>query len=160
MPEPMRMTMMKALTDQIATRAGLENKVYRGKAIFGPSNGDDLQVVSIFEDGANAVEYHQQAGDGTTGVVPLQLIVMGYDIEDPVHPTDPAMLMMYRVTDAIKAIKRDGAPTATQNRNYLGLGRVIDDIEVGFGHVYPAFSNELTSVAFFQIPVTVHFLDV
>lgn len=151
---------MKELCSQIAQRADLGGMVFRGKALFGPSGDQEAKVVSIFEDGANAVEYPQQTETGKTGVVPLQLIVMGYDVEDFDNPTDPAMLMMYRVIDALKGIKTDGSPDATRNRNYLGLGRAVDDIRIGMGHVYPAFANELTSVAFFQIPLTIEFLDV
>lgn len=156
--EPIRLTILKELAAQIEQRADLQGAVFRGRTFFGPASGGPLKMVSIFEDGANATDYPQQTRDGHTGVVQLPLILMGYDVEDPVNPTDPAMVMMYRVIDALRAVKREGTGREGQ-RNVLGMGRVVDNIRVGNGHVYPAWANELTSVAFFQLPVTIDYVE-
>lgn len=159
MPEPTRMTIMKNLCSQIETRADLPGTVFRGRSYFGPAMGGPTKMVSVFEDGLNADDYPQQTPDGRANLIRLPLIVMGYDVEDPDHPTDPAMMMMYDVIRAIRGIKKDGAATGTSNRNYLGLGKIVDDIQIGNGHVYPAFANENTSVAFFMVPMTISFVD-
>lgn len=159
MPEPTRMTILKELCRQIESRAGLAEMVFRGRSYFGPAMSGPTKMVSIFEDGLNAEDYPQQTLDGRANLIRLPLIVMGYDVEDPDHPTDPAMMMMYDVIKALRAIKKDGAATGSSNRNYLGLGKIVDDIQIGNGHVYPAFANENTSVAFFMVPVTVSFVD-
>lgn len=159
MPEPIRLTVMKKLCSEIEQRADLSGSVFRGRSYFGPSMGVPSKMVSVFEDGAHAEDYPQQTGDGRANVVRLPLILMGYDVEGIEHPTDPAMIMMHDVLAALRGVKRDGAPDGNRSRNYLGMGRIVDDIQIGNGHVYPAFANENTSVAFFLVPVTVTYVD-
>lgn len=158
MSEPVRLTVLKALVAQIEERAGLTGAVFRGRTFFGPASGGPQRMVSIFEDGVNAVDYPEQTRDGHTGLVKLPLILMGYDVEDPVNPTDPATIMMYQVIEGLRGIKRDAAKSRT-SQNLLGLGRVVDDIRIGNGHTYPAWANDLTSVAFFQLPITVDYVE-
>lgn len=57
MSEPIRLTVLKALVDQIEERAGLTGAVFRGRTFFGPASGGPKRMVSIFEDGVNAVDY-------------------------------------------------------------------------------------------------------
>lgn len=157
--QPVRLTILRALCSEIERRAGLEGAVFRGRAFFGPASGGPERMVSVFEDGGAAEDYPVQAPNGATGLVRLPLILMGYDVEDFDHPTDNAYLMLDRVEKAVRDIKREGAPSQHSGVNYLGLGGVVSEVLLGSGHVFPAFANELTSVAFFQLPITLAYAE-
>jgi len=165
MPEPVMLTVMKALTAEIERRADLPGCVFRGKSHFGPAMGGPEKMVSVFVDGTAAEDYPQQTHDGRARLVRLPLLLMGYDATPealtahPDHPTDPATIMADRVIRALRGIKADGAETGTRSRNLLGLGRIVDSFEIGTGYPYPEFANPDTTVPFFLVPVAITYAD-
>lgn len=154
MSEPVRLTVMKKLTEEISARAGVP--VFRGRDYFGPDE-DPTPMVTMFEDIMGGDDYPVQTQDGGPSMVSLPLIVAGFDNEDHANPTDNAMLLMYRVIDAIKGIKTDGRGRRGDTL-YLGLD-AVDRIDVGSGHVYPAGADGATSVAFFRLPLTLTYIE-
>ena len=162
MADAMRLRVLKALTRQLEERVDMTGLVFRGKGSFGPASGGPDRMISIMEDPMNAQDYPEQTERGKTGVTDLGLFIMGYDVEDkenPDNPTDKPTNMMRDVKNAIKGIMRDGAATADTDRDLLGLGSPVAGIKLGQGHVWSAFSNEMTGVAFFELPLTISFLE-
>lgn len=155
MSEPTRLTVMKRLTDEIAERAGLAGAVFRGRDYFGPENGDPIPMITIFEDITFTEDYPEQTRGGEVSLVKLRLIIVGFDDEDTLNPTDPAMLLMYRVIDALKEIKADGAK---RHAHYLGHP-AVDDIQIGRGNVYPANADGVSPVAFFRLPLALTYVE-
>ncbi|RWR13829.1 hypothetical protein [Paenirhodobacter populi] len=155
--DPVRLTILKRFTDEIASRAGLPDAVFRGRDYFGENEGDPTPMATIFEDIAGGDDYPAQTKDGAASLVSLPLILVGFDHEDRLNPTDPATRLMYRVINAIKGIKADG-----RKRNgdllYLGM-EAVDRIEIGSGHVYPAGADGATNIAFFRLPVTLVYAE-
>lgn len=160
MPDPVRLKIMKELCRQIEERAGLGGMVFRGRSHFGPSaSGGITKMVSVFEDGARTEDFPEQTGNGKATVVNLPLMLFGYDVEDFDNPTDPAQIMMDQVLRAIRSIKRDGAARGEREQNYLGMGRIVAEIAIGSGHVFPAFANNDTEVAFWLLPITLRYVE-
>lgn len=157
MPEPIRLTIMKRLTEEIAARADLEGAVFRGRDYFGEENGDPVPMVTIFEDPDAGDDYPVQTKDGSPSLVSLPLIVVGIDDEDRLNPTDNATLLLYRVKDALMGIKSDGR-RRRGIPEYMGL-RAVDRIEVGRGTVRPAYADGFTHVASFRLPVTLVYAE-
>lgn len=157
MPEPIRLSIMKRLTEEIAARADLDGAVFRGRDYFGEENGDPVPMVTIFEDPDAGDDYPVQTKDGSPSLVSLPLIVVGIDDEDRLNPTDNATLLLYRVKDALRSIKADGRRRRGLSE-YLGIPEV-DRIEVGRGHVRPAYADGFTHVASFRLPVTVVYAE-
>lgn len=153
--EPTRLRVLKRLTEEVERRAGLPGAVFRGRDYFGPENGDPVPMITIFEDMVGADDYSDQTDDGALSVVVLRLLIVGFDNEDMLNPTDPATVLMYRVIGALRDIKRDGAKRGAQ---YLGLDEV-DGIQIGNGTVSPAYADGNSPVAFFRLPLTIRYVE-
>ena len=156
--EPARLIVMKRLTDEIAERADLKGHVFRGRDHYGEDELDQLPMVSICEDFRGSDDFPLQTIDGSATVISLKLLVIGLSSEDLVNPTDPATLLMYRVMNALRGIKRDGL-NKNGDRNILGLGKMVDKITIGSGYIAPSWINGMTGIALFQMPVIIDYVE-
>ena len=103
--DPMRLRFLKGLTrviESVATADGyktnLANNVIRGRLTFGTK--DPLPLVTILEPPLMPLNlpapYAADAKD-----LPWDLIVQGFVVDDPEHPTDPAHVLLADVKRAI-----------------------------------------------------------
>lgn len=155
-PDPIRLVIMKALTDQIAINADLDGAVFRGRDYYDDQN-DVLPMVTIMEDLGRGDDYPTQTKDGGPTIVELPLVIVGIAIEDDLNPTDNATRLMYRVIDALKKIKRDARGVRGETE-YLGIPN-IDKIQIGAGKALPAYADGSTGLAFFRLPAMLTYVE-
>lgn len=170
MEEPIRLTVLKALTTHLEGIVhvapdpennvegvdwggfNLSGAVFRGRAVFGDNSPDTM--LSILEaprpDFPNYGGTNREAANET-----WQLLLQGWTVDDKLNPTDPAYHLMQVVElrlEQIIATKRgSGAPAYPSA--YM-LGNLISSFSFGPGVVRPP-TEGVSSKAFFYMPLRV-----
>lgn len=152
--EPIRLTIQKRLTEEIAARANLPGAVFRGRDYYG-DQGEPLPMVTLFE--VVNEEFEVQTNDGAPSLATMPMLIVGLDDDRGVNPTDNANLLLHRVKQALKGIKRD-ARGRRGDLVYLGVEQ-IDRIDVGVGQVLPAYADGFTNLASFRLPISISFIE-
>ncbi len=158
MPDPFRLRVVKAVTDQIKTvtpangytfdlsdytdkHGRTMERVFRGRAVFGDS--DPLPLVAILED-PRAIE----ANNGTAAPVAanqFRLIIQGFVQDQRPNTLDPAYHLSATVISALVKAKED-------RFNILGFqGRVT---ALGIGQPVHRPDDEISNVAYFLFGLT------
>ncbi|MCE8012891.1 hypothetical protein [Billgrantia desiderata] len=153
---PRRLHVLRALTDHLRTIApdngyqfDLSGAVFRGRNHFG--DGDPLPMVSILQS-PRPLEGLPPPGNSAVHHGPLELLVQGFAVDDPEHPTDPAEVLMADVKQALgELVKR-----IRDSRNMAWEG--ITRVSIGPGICRPP-DGEISSVAYFWLSVTVEFTE-
>lgn len=153
---PRRLHVLRALTDHLRTvtpengyQFDLSAAVFRGRNHFG--HDDPLPMVSLLQSPRNP-DALPAPGHGTAQHGPLELLVQGFAVDDPVHPTDPAEVLLADVKMALGRLKARIA----QARNLHWEG--IERLEFDQGICRPP-DDEIASVAFFWLSVQVYYTD-
>lgn len=178
-PLPFRLRLMYAISDALAEITPANGyvsdlspydpgdgsplgRVFRGRAWFGDS--DPLPMVSILEGSTPADPVEDEPYETQSGEYELTLIVQGFVNDDPVHPTDPAYVLMADVRRRL-ALERKRRLPSTSGRNGIdpfGLwtttvkSRIVD-IRVGPGVVRPA--DDLSAKAYFWLSLKIRMVD-
>lgn len=134
-----------------------QTRVFRGRDVFGDT--DPLPMICILE---QPQPLDQQPSPNNSGIVrgPWDLLIQGFVRDDPVHPTDPAHLLMGEVK-AILALEKKRRNPTNNVPDYLGLGdrkvNSITDFAVGVGTVRPA--DELSGKAYFYLVLSLQITE-
>lgn len=159
MTEPLRLTILKRITDMLSTDITVANgynntltgAVYRGRQVFNDET-DPLPCVSILEAPIlePAIEY---TGDsyGMSGT--WRLFIQGWARDDIENPTDPAHILMYDVKRCLRQmVDRNNTSRYLLGKRADGRQPLIRKADVGFGLVRPPTPN-VSSRAFFYLPI-------
>lgn len=169
-PLPFKLRVLRGATDVLKTitvengylhdlaDAEGQERVFRGRAWFG--EGDPIPMLSVLEPPSYPEEDVAPAVGGTTGEYDWDLLVQGFVDDDPVHPTDPAYLLLADVRRRLALEARRKAP-GTNMPDPLGLGlagrnRVLE-LHVGPGVVRPA--DDVSAKAWFWLGVRLRVTD-
>lgn len=138
-------------------RTGLQTRVFRGRDTFGDT--DPVPMICILEQ-AQPLDQQTSQNDNPVITGPWDILIQGFVQDDPVHPTDPAHLLMGEVKAVLATEKKRRDPT---NRvpDYLGLGNrkinAITGFSVGPGTVRP--SDELSAKAYFYLVLSLQITE-
>lgn len=125
------------------------NKVFRGRAIYGDS--DPLPLISILEVPI-PVDQRPVPGESTYGNGSWELMIQGFAVDDRANPTDPAHIMLADVKKRL-AIERKKllirGLASNPASGVLGLGRNITNMQIGPGVVRPP--DESSAKAYFWL---------
>lgn len=171
MPDPIKLTILKALVDGLKTIApanGYDSdlsdfdpgdgndtaRVYRGRAFFG--EGDPVPMVSVLEAGFEDDMVNEPADEVPTSEYWWPMIVQGWVKDDPHNPTDPVYPLLADVRKYLAAqLKRKGVDGW---KSFFGMpGDVVTGLRFGGGRVRPA--NELSVYAGFHLIVELRIVD-
>ncbi|MEG3175870.1 hypothetical protein U1872_06480 [Sphingomonas sp. RB3P16] len=135
-------------------------RVFRGRAWFGAD--DPLPMISVLEGTA--------PGDDTASEPPMintqgtdynwTLLVQGFVEDAPLHPTDPAYLLLADVRRKLVAERARKLPNDPTTPDVLGLGtgkNRVTEIHVGPGVVRPA--DDVSGKAYFWLTITLRIFD-
>lgn len=121
-------------------------RVFRGRELFGTN--DPLPMVSVLEHPSALDAMLAPAQDSQT-IGDWQLLVQGFVVDDPAHPTDPAHILCAEVIAAL-------SETAKQRYDILGLGHqmpCVTKMIIGKPVVRPADAVN-SDQAFFWLTLT------
>lgn len=158
--QPFRLRVMMALTDTLNAisvvngyKHDLEGHVFRGRTIFGES--DQLPLISILET-PQPIDQISSPEFSVASTGDWDLLVQGFMEDDPNHPTDPAYRL---VADVMQALARQRKRMLPGNRgqDILGMGGLVDRIDIGSPVVRPADEN--SAVSYFWLRVTLHIVE-
>lgn len=139
------------LTDFVDEAGRPQRRVFRGRDDFG--SNDPLPMVSILED-PRAMDADNGPEQSAATKGKYRIFIQGFVEDDRDDPTDPAHRLAAEVICALVEAKRD-------HRNILGLGAkkpCVTEMTIGQPVVRPA-DNEVSSVAFFFVAVTLHLVE-
>lgn len=122
-------------------------RVFRGRKFFG--DNDPLPMVCILETPI-PLEPISSPYDATETAGGFALTVQGFCEDDPLHPTDPAHILM---ADVKLALAREKAKAARPGGYIFGM-REITGLEIGQGTVQAP--DEVSSKAYFVLSLVVH----
>lgn len=159
MTDPLRLTILKALTTMLETDITVANgynydltgAVFRGRLVFNDDT-DPLPSLSILEAPVlePSIDY---TGDGHGQAGMWRLLVQGWAKDDVQNPTDPAHLLMYDVKRCLRQmVDRNNTSRYLLGKRADGRTPLIRKAEVGFGLVRPPTPN-VSSRAFFYLPI-------
>ncbi len=155
MADPKRLRIQQALTEQLKTITvangyfnDVGDKVYRGRAFFDYDDG--LPMLSLLQP-VRAPEALVPPGDGAVYHGPLDLLVQGFAVDDPMNPTDPAERLLADVKRCLHEIIK-----ATSQRPYVWND--ITSLRLGPSVCRPP-DNEVSSVAYFWLSVSLEFTE-
>lgn len=158
-PDSYRLRVLKALTTQlerITVTNGydydLEDKVHRGRTLFGAEALADVPFLSILESpkptiGIAAGEQKVKRSENWL------LFVQGWAQDDKANPTDPAYALMAAVEECLGEVTSEVNGDPEFPASYL-LGGLITGMTVGPGLCHPP-QADLSSKAFFYLPVEI-----
>lgn len=174
-PLPFKLNVLRALTDafkEITPANGYINdlsdfdpgdsvpteRVYRGRAWFGDSDPDTM--VSVLEAPSAADLVADPPIATTSAEVDWELVVQGFVTDDPVHPTDPAYLLLADMRKRLSVERNRKVAGSRSQLDPLGLGtgrNRITEIRYGSGVVRPP--DEVSSKAWLWLPVTLRIVE-
>lgn len=157
---PLRLRVQDALTEVIRGvvrttgpyQYDLAEAVFRGRLIFGPQ--DPEYMVSVLEPPLppDPALWTHDTGD-THG--DWDLMIQGFVLDDPEHPTDPAHFLMADVKAALVAAKRNPEMILAGNPDHELTPHgpsVVTDLRIGAGVVRPGGGEEgISDKAFFYL---------
>lgn len=150
--EPLRLRILKAMQtalEEITPANGyaldLSSSVFRGRNVFGDS--DPVPLVSVLEapDPINPLTSPKDSGDQKGN---WALLIQGFAVDDPEHPTDPAYVLM---ADVIKRLAIEKRKLTDYKVFGSVLGRTIVGMELGTRVVRPP--DESSNKAYFNLSV-------
>lgn len=135
-------------TDFSGAEGSADNKVFRGRAIFG--DGDPLPMLSILEVPI-PIDQRPPPGDSTYSSGGWELMIQGFAVDDRENPTDPAHVMLADVKQRLaeERKKLSWSPALGPTTGVLGFGRLITDVRIGVGVVRPP--DEVSAKAYFWL---------
>lgn len=152
---PKRLEILKRLTTQL-NRITIENgyshdvsgKVWRGRNTFG--DNDEVPMLSILESPRADLGFF--AGDSNNArQEDWVLLIQGWGMDDPLHPTDPGYYLAADVEKCLSEIMMLGKNGRPENAAVYRLGDLISDFEMSPPVVRPP--DDLSSKAYFYMPV-------
>jgi hypothetical protein len=158
--EPLRLRIQMALSDALreitpgngyvhdlsGAEATAENKVFRGRAVFG--EGDPLPMVSILEPPLPPDQIPVPDASGSTSGR-WEMVIQGFVQDDKKHPTDPAQRL---VADVLQRLAIEKRREATDHR-VLGFKR-IKRLIIGPPVVRPP-DDLVSSKAYFWLSISI-----
>lgn len=176
MPDPQKLTIMKALCDGLKTITPANgyqsdladfdpgdgvatSRVYRGRAFFGDDGdggGDPVPMLSVLEAASDDELVNEQVAEKPTSEYWWPLLIQGWVTDDAANPLDPVYPLLADVRKLLAAeMKRKGSDGW---QSVLGMpSDVVTGIRFGAGRVRPA--NELSAYAGFHLLVELRILD-
>lgn len=171
MPDPIKLTILKALVDGLKTITpanGYDSdlsdfdpgdgndtaRVYRGRAFFG--EGDPIPMVSVLEAGMEDDIQNEQLSEKPRSEYWWPIIMQGWVVDDTNHPTDP----VYPLLADVRKFLATEAKVKGLEGDFSVLGfdsKTITGIRFGGGRVRPA--NELSAYAGFHLMLELKIMD-
>lgn len=158
--EPVRLRVLKAMTaalKEISVANGyatdLDEKVYRGRVIFGEN--DPEQLLSILEVPI-PLDQTPPPTDSEFSSGGWELMVQGFVIDDAENPTDPAHVLMADVKKRLAKEKRKALEMEPE-KGIFGLGNFVTGLRIGSGVVRPP--DEISAKAYFWLTITLDMVE-
>jgi hypothetical protein len=162
MADPLRLVVHKRLTalletityaDFDGTEIAMTDRVYRGRGVFGDET--PIPAISILE---SPIPEDTGAAPHGGGLAThrWELVVQGFVRDDRRNPTDPAHILLAQVKQVL-AQETQKVHWDRAEDGILGLGRSVDDMQIGAGVVRPA--DELSSKAYFWLVLTLKMVE-
>lgn len=130
-----------------------DNKVFRGRAIFG--EGDPVPMLSVLESPIPLDQLPAPEGSGYSSGG-WELMIQGFVEDDHLNPTDPAQVAMADVKKRL-AIESKKVLAMRQQDGPLGLLDVITKISIGTGTVRPP--DEISAKAYFWLLIVLELVE-
>lgn len=174
--DPFRLRVQKAIGSSLELNVSgtefnytLADHVFRGRALFGPSDGTYL--VSILEPPVPPEEIVKPP-EVVKGPVLWNLLIQGFLPDDPANPSDQGHVLMADVKKRFAMEKKrfvDGAIEQSERfRNPFGLGMMRDGVPaanyiqeisfIGTGIVRPP-DDGVSDKAYFWLPLTLKLVE-
>lgn len=163
MADPIKLQVLRALTTHLEGIKGadyhdldLTGAVFRGRNRYGED--DPSTMISILE--APRPDGGREAGDlGSSRSFEWELLLQGWTDDDPANPSDPAYLLEDAIIKRLNMLRevhdsRTGMPGNPRYPDVYLLGRLITNIDFGYGVVRPPTDN-LSSKAYLYFPLKV-----
>lgn len=158
MAESKRLQILKRLTDHLKGIDGaypydhdLRENVFRGRTLYGA--GDPLPLVSILE--GKAADYGSFADDvQSVRKDSWLLLIQGWVKDDTLNPTDSVYPLLADVEMRLSDIVATENGKAKFSGVYM-LGGLISSLTIAAPVVRPPDDQEVSSKAFFYLPVLV-----
>lgn len=145
-------TCLQGITPANGYTNNLSEAVFRGRVMFG--DDDPLPLVSILETPV-PIDQVISPEESTYNTGDWDLLIQGFVKDDPKNPTDPAHFLLADVKKAL-AKERKRLDSA-RNKNILGMGKIVDRLEIGAGTVRP--SDDISAVAYFWLRITLKIVE-
>lgn len=155
-PLPTRLHIQRVITDRLrgvtpenGYQHDLSAAVFRGRQYFGSQ--DPLPMVVLLQapqqdepGAANASSSRYRRS--------MNLLIQGFAVDDPEHPTDPAEMLLAEVTQRLAGIPEEiaRAPEMSWHR--------VDQLEIGPGICRPP-DQEVSAVAYFWLQAKVWYVE-
>lgn len=159
--DPLRLHIIKELCDALRTitpsngyaldfsgAEGTENnRVYRGRAVFGSS--DALPCLSVLEAPIPLDQLPAPYGSVDSSG-PWELVIQGFFHDDKYTPCDAAYVGLADVKRLL-AIERKKVQGPSGQDSVFDIGRAVPDIQIGQGVVRPP--DEISATAYFWLTI-------
>jgi hypothetical protein len=127
-------------SDGVTLLTSMVGRVFRGRIAFG--DDDPLPMLSVLEVPI-PLDQIVSPEDSSYSAGTWELLIQGFAVEDAIHPTDPAHVLM-------AAVKKRLAYEKRRNRSFQILGfKALRDMRIGAGVVRPP--DEISSRAYFWL---------
>lgn len=165
--DPLRLHVMKALCDalrEITPANGYvldfsgdegtrDNKVYRGRAVFGDS--DSVPMLSVLETPIPLDQIAPPSGS-TLSSGGWELMIQGFLEDDKDNPTDPAYVALADVKKRL-AVEKAKQKSQFANDGIFGVGKEVMDIQIGSGVCRPP--DEISAKTYFWLLITLELAE-
>ena len=147
------------LSDDTDPDALHPTRVFRGRAWFG--DNDPIPMLSVLEGVNPADEVAEPQRTNPKAAYEWPILIQGFVNDDPVHPTDPAYLLMADVRRRLAVERERKIPGSQSQSDPFGMGaagpnRVVA-LDIGPGVVRPA--DDVSARAYFWLLITLTIVD-